>query len=118
MKLIYLIIFCLFYSFKSYALEFSCIDKKYGRLSKIFMEDQLLKYKDEKGNPAVYEVLINSEKILMATSKGDDIKDPIVISLVIIRNKSLSFNTILRTIKESYNEIYTKDLVMNCIANN
>ena len=48
MKFIYLIIFCLFYSFNSHALEFSCIDKKYGRFSKMFIEDQLLKYEDEK----------------------------------------------------------------------
>ena len=62
MKFIYLIIFCLFYSFNSHALEYSCIDKKYGRFSKMFIKDQLLKYEDEKGEPAEYKVLENSDK--------------------------------------------------------
>ena len=117
MKFIYLIIFCLFYSFNSYALEYSCIDKKYGRFSKMFIEDKLLKYEDEKGEPAKYKLVENSEKMLMAISKGTKDNDPILNYIFIIKDKSLAFNSILRSIKESYNEIYTNDLTLKCIGN-
>ena len=117
MKFIYLIIFCLFYSFNSHALEFSCIDKKYGRFSKMFIEDQLLKYEDEKGEPSEYKIVENSEKMLMAISKGSKDNDPILNYIFIIKDKSLAFNSILRSIKESYNEIYTNDLTLKCIGN-
>ena len=117
MKFIYLIIFCLLYSVNSHALEYSCIDKKYSRCSKIFIEDQILKYEDEKGEPANYKVLENSEKMLMAISKGSKDNDPILNYIFIIKDKSLAFNSILRSIKESYNEIYTNDLTLKCIGN-
>ena len=117
MKFFYLIIFCSFFSFKSYALEYSCIDKKYGRFSKMFIEDQLLKYEDEKAEPATYRIVENSEKILMAISKGNKDIDPILNYVFIIKDKSLAFNAILRSIKDSYNEIYTNDLTLKCISN-
>ena len=117
MKFVYLTIFCLFYSFNSLALEFSCIDKKYGRFSKMFIEDQLLKYEDEKGEPSEYKIVENSEKMLMAISKGSKDNDPILNYIFIIKDKSLAFNSILRSIKESYNEIYTNDLTLKCIGN-
>ena len=53
------------YSLNSYAQDFSCIDKKHGRLSKMTLENELIKYEDEKGNPADYKVSDNSEKMLM-----------------------------------------------------
>ena len=117
MKFVYLIIFCLLYSVNSYALEYSCIDKKYGRFSKIFIENQILKYEDEKGEPAEYKVVENSEKILMAISKGIKVNDPILNYIFIIKDKSLAFNSILRSIKQSYNEIYTNNLTLKCISN-
>ena len=95
----------------------SCIDKKYGRFSKMFIEDQLLKYEDEKGEPSEYKIVENSEKMLMAISKGSKDNDPILNHIFIIKDKSLAFNSILRSIKESYNEIYTNDLTLKCIGN-
>ena len=52
MKLFYLTIILIIYSLNSYAQDFSCIDKKHGRLSKMTLENELIKYEDEKGNPA------------------------------------------------------------------
>ena len=117
MKFFYLIIFCLFFSFNSYALEYSCIDKKYSRLSKMFIDDQLVKYEDEKGEPSEYRIVENSDKVLMAISKGSKDNDPILNYIFIIKDKSLAFNAILRSIKDSYNEIYTNNLTLKCIGN-
>ena len=100
MKFIYLIIFCLFYSFNSHALEFSCIDKKYGRFSKMFIEDQLLKYEDEKGEPLEYKIVENSEKMLMAISKGSKDNDPILNYIFIIR--SYKFKSFMNKIINIY----------------
>ena len=61
MKLFCFFIFFGFYSFSSFALEYSCIDKKYKRLSKMNVEDKLIKYQDEKGNPIEYQVVENSD---------------------------------------------------------
>ena len=116
MKLFYLIIFLLFYSFNSYAQEFSCIDKKHSRLSKMILEDELIKYEDEKGKPVEYKVVENSDKMLMAISKGTKANDPILNYIFIIKNQSLVYNAILRSIKDSYNEIYTNNIVLKCIG--
>ena len=117
MKFFYLTFLCLFYTINSFALEFSCIDKKYNRFSKMVIENQILKYEDEKNEPAEYKVVENSEKILMAISKGLKDNDPILNYVFIIKDKSLAFNTILRSIKNSYNEIYTNDSTLKCIGN-
>ena len=117
MKFFYLIFFCLVYPINSFALEFSCIDKKYNRFSKMVIENQILKYEDEKNEPAEYKVVENSEKILMAISKGSKDNDPILNYVFVIKDKSLAFNTILRSIKNSYNEIYTNDSILKCIGN-
>ena len=116
MKLFYLIIFLLFYPFNSYALEFSCIDKKYGRLSKMIVEEQLLKYEDEKGEPAEYKIVENSETMLMGISKGIKDIDPMLNYVFVIKNKDLAFNSILRSIKVSYNEIYTNNFILKCLG--
>ena len=97
-------------------MEFSCIDKKYNRFSKMVIENQILKYEDEKNEPAEYKVVENSEKILMDISKGSKDNDPILNYVFIIKDKSLAFNTILRSIKNSYNEIYTNDSILKCIG--
>ena len=81
------------------------------------IENQILKYEDEKNEPAEYKVVENSEKILMAISKGLKDNDPILNYVFIIKDKSLAFNTILRSIKNSYNEIYTNDSTLKCIGN-
>lgn len=117
MKHFYLIIFCFFYPLNSYALEYSCIDKKYGRFSKMFINDQFLKYEDEKGLPARYDIVENSNKILMAINKGSNDNDPILNYIFIIKDKSLAFNSMLRSIKDSYNEIYSNNLTLKCIGN-
>ena len=116
MKLIYIIIFILFYPFKTYSEEFSCIDKKYGRLSKMIAEDKLIKYQDEKGNPIEYKIVENSETMLMGISKGDSESDPILNYVFILKNKDLAFNSILRSIKSSYNEIFADNIIMKCIG--
>jgi hypothetical protein len=117
MKFFYSTIFLLFYSLHSYAQEFSCIDKKHGRLSKLVLENELIKYEDEKGKPAEYKVVENSETMLMGISRGTKETDPMLNYIFIIKDKSLAFNSILRSIKDSYNEIYTNNITMKCIGN-
>ena len=116
MKLFYLTIFLIFYSLSSFAQEFSCIDKKHGRLSKMILEDELIKYEDEKGKPAEYKVIDNSDTMMMAISKGTKENDPILNYIFVIKNQSLAYNAILRSIKDSYNEIYTNNIVLKCIG--
>ena len=116
MKLFYLTIIFIIYSLNSYAQDLSCIDKKHGRLSKMTLENELIKYEDEKGNPAEYKVIDNSEKMLMAISKGTGENDPILNYIFIIKNQSLAYNAILRSIKDSYSEIYTNNIVLKCIG--
>ena len=83
----------------------------------MFIDDQLVKYEDEKGKPSDYRIVENSDKVLMAISKGSKDNDPILNYIFIIKDKSLAFNAILRSIKDSYNEIYTNDLTLKCIGN-
>ena len=52
----------------------------------------------------------------MAISKGTAENDPILNYIFIIKNQSLSYNAILRSIKDSYNEIYTNNIVLKCIG--
>ena len=116
MKLVYLIIFILFYPFNAYSQEFSCIDKKYGRLSKMIAEEKFIKYQDEKGKPIEYKIVENSKTMLMGISKGVNEVDPILNYVFVLKNKNLAFNSILRTIKVSYNEIYSDKIIMKCIG--
>ena len=116
MKLVYIIIFILFYPFNAYSQEFSCIDKKYGRLSKMIAEDKLIKYQDEKGKPIEYKIVEDSKTMLMGVSKGNNEIDPILNYVFILKNKDLAFNSILRSIKVSYNEIFTDNIIMKCIG--
>ena len=116
MRLFYSAIFLIFFSLNSYAQEFSCIDKKHGRLSKMILENELIKYEDEKGKPAEYKVVDNSDNMMMAISKGSKVNDPILNYIFILKNHSLAYNAILRSIKDSYNEIYTNNIVLRCIG--
>ena len=83
----------------------------------MFIDNQLVKYEDEKGEPSEYKIVENSDKVLMAISKGSKDNDPILNYIFIIKNRSLAFNAILRSIKDSYNEIYTNDLTLKCMGN-
>ena len=116
MKLFCFFIFFGFYSFSSFALEYSCIDKKYKNLSKMNVEDKLIKYQDEKGSPAEYQVIEDSDTILMGISKGKKETDPMINYIFIIKDKSLAYNSILRSIKVSYNEIYSENITLKCIG--
>ena len=61
MKIFYYILFLLFASHSSYALEYSCIDKKHGNLSKMTVEGEFVKYEDQNGEPLEYKIVENSE---------------------------------------------------------
>ena len=116
MKLFYFFIIFVLYSFNSFALEYSCIDKKYNRLSKMNVEDELIKYQDEKGNSADYQIVENSETILMGIFQGQKEIDPILNYIFIMKDNLLVYNSILRSIKKSYNEIYSEDITLKCIG--
>ena len=116
MKLIYIIFFILFYPLNAYPQAFSCIDKKYGRLSKMIAEEKLIKYQDEKGKSIDYKIVENSKTMLMGISKGLNEIDPLLNYVFVLKNKDLAFNSILRSIKVSYNEIYTDNIIMKCIG--
>ena len=118
MKIFYYILFLLLASHSSYALEYSCIDKKHGNLSKMTVEGEIVKYEDQNGEPLEYKIVENSEIALMAISKVSTKENPILNYLFIIKDKSLSFNANLRSINDNYNEIFTKNKILKCIGNN
>ena len=118
MKLFHLIIILLFFPLNSYAVEYSCIEKKHGRLSKMFIEGELIKYEDQNGEPDEYKIVENSKIALMAISKVSTEENPIINYIFIIKDKSLAFNANLRSINNNYNEIYTKNIILKCIGNN
>ena len=116
MKVFYLILFLFFFPFSTYAIEYSCIDKKHGHLSKMSIEDELVKYEDQKGEPLEYKIVENSETALMAISKVATEENPILNYIFIIKDKSLAFNANLRSINNNYNEIFTKNIILKCIG--
>ena len=118
MKIFYYILFLLFVSHSSYALEYSCIDKKYGDLSKMTVDGDSVKYEDQNGEPLEYKIVENSEIALMAISKVSAEENPILNYVFIIKDKSLAFNANLRSINDNYNEIFTKNKILKCIGNN
>ena len=118
MKIFYYLLFLLFASNSSYALEYSCIDKKHGYLSKMTIDDESVKYEDQKGEPLEYKIVENSEIALMAISKVSAEENPILNYVFIIKDKSLAFNANLRSINDNYNEIFTKNKILKCIGNN
>ena len=116
MKLIYFcILFCL-YSFSTSALEYSCIDKKYKRLSKMIVENKIIKYEDEKGIPLNYKVVEDSETFLMGISEGKENIDPLLNYIFIQKDNALVYNSILRSIKLGYQEIYSEEIILKCIG--
>ena len=118
MKFFYYLLFLLFVSNSSYALEYSCIDKKHGYLSKMTIDGESIKYEDQKGEPLEYKIVENSEIALMAISKVSAEENPILNYIFIIKDKSLAFNANLRSINDNYNEIFTKNKILKCIGNN
>ena len=118
MKIFYYTLFLLFASHSSYALEYSCIDKKYGYLSKMTINGDSVKYEDQNGEPLEYKIVENSEIALMAISKVSAEENPILNYVFIIKDKSLAFNANLRSINDNYNEIFTKNKILKCIGNN
>ena len=117
MKFFYYLLFLLFASNSSYALEYSCIDKKHGYLSKMTIDGESIKYEDQKGEPLEYKIVENSEIALMAISKVSAKENPILNYIFIIKDKSLAFNANLRSINDNYNEIFTKNKILKCIGN-
>ena len=117
MRILYYILFLLFAS-HSYALEYSCIDKKHGDLSKMTVDGDSVKYEDQNGEPLEYKIVENSEIALMAISKVSAKENPILNYVFIIKDKSLAFNANLRSINDNYNEIFTKNKILKCIGNN
>ena len=117
MKFFYSIFFLLCFLSSSYALEYSCIDKKHGNLSKMTVEGEFVKYEDQNGEPLEYKIVENSEIALMAISKVSAEENPILNYVFIIKDKSLAFNTNLRSINDNYNEIFTKNKILKCIGN-
>ena len=118
MKFFYYLLFLLFVSNSSYALEYSCIDKKHGYLSKMTIDGESIEYEDQKGEPLEYKIVENSEIALMAISKVSAEENPILNYIFIIKDKSLAFNANLRSINDNYNEIFTKNKILKCIGNN
>ena len=118
MKFFYYLLFLLFTSNSSYALEYSCIDKKHGYLSKMTIDGESIEYEDQKGEPLEYKIVENSEIALMAISKVSAEENPILNYIFIIKDKSLAFNANLRSINDNYNEIFTKNKILKCIGNN
>ena len=118
MKFFYSILFLIYFSSSSYALEYSCINKKHGHLSKMIVEGESVKYEDQKGKPVEYKIVENSKIALMAISNVSTEENPILKYIFIIKDKSLAFNTNLRSINNNYNEIFTKNIILKCIGNN
>ena len=118
MKFFYSILFLIFFSSISYALEYSCIDKKHGHLSKMTVMGETVKYEDQKGEQVEYKIVENSKIALMAISKVSTKENPILNYVFIIKDKSLAFNANLRSINDNYNEIFTKNIILKCIGNN
>ena len=118
MKFFYSLFFLLYFLSNCYALEYSCIDKKYGHLSKMSVKGQKVKYEDQKGEPVEYKIVENSKIALMAISKVSTKENPILNYIFIIKDKSLAFNANLRSINNNYNEIFTKNIILKCIGNN
>ena len=90
MKFFYSILFLVCFSFSSHALEYSCIDKKHGHLSKMTVKGESIKYEDQKGEPVEYKIVENSKTALMAISKVSTKENPILNYVFIIKDKSLA----------------------------
>ena len=117
MRVFYIFLFLCFFSLPSYGQEYSCVDKKYSRLSKMSIKDNALTFINERGLVQEYKIIDNSQKSLMAIKKEPGENDPILNYIFIIKDNTLAFNSIFRSVKSSYNEIYSNEIVLKCIGN-
>jgi len=117
MRVFYIFLFVYFFSLPSYGQEYSCVDKKYSRLSKMSIKDNTLTFINERGLEQEYKIIDNSQKTLMAIKKDPGENDPILNYIFIIKDNALIFNSIFRSVKSSYNEIYSDEIVLKCIGN-
>ena len=117
MRVFYIFLFVYFFSLPSYGQEYSCVDKKYSRLSKMSIKDNTLTFINERGLEQEYKIIDNSQKTLMALKKESGENDPILNYIFIIKDNALIFNSIFRSVKSSYNEIYSDEIVLKCIGN-
>ncbi len=116
MRVFYIFLLFCFFNLPLYGQEYSCVDKKYSRLSKMSIKDNSLTFINEKGLVQEYKIIDNSQKSLMAIKKESGENDPILNYIFIIKDNALIFNSIFRSIKSSYNEIYSDELVLKCIG--
>ena len=75
MKFFYSILFLVCFSFSSHALEYSCIDKKHGHLSKMTVRDELVKYEDQKGKPVEYKIIAVGDDITVRNENPEAIAE-------------------------------------------
>ena len=50
------------------------------------VEDKLIKYQDEKGEPSEYQVVEDTDSVLMGIAKGSKDENPILNYILIIRS--------------------------------
>lgn len=117
MRIFYLFLLFCFFNLPLYGQEYSCLDKKYNRLSKMSIKDNALTFINERGLVQEYKIIDNSQKTLMAIKKESGENDPILNYIFIIKDNALIFNSIFRSVKSSYNEIYSDEIVLKCIGN-
>ena len=117
MRVFYIFLFVYFFSLPSYGQEYSCVDKKYSRLSKMSIKDNTLTFINERGLEQEYKIIDNSQKSLMAIKKDPGENNPIINYIFIIKDNTLAFNSVFRSVKNSYNEIYSNEIVLKYIGN-
>ena len=81
------------------------------------IKDNSLTFINEKGLVQEYKIIDNSQKSLMAIKKVSGENDPIINYIFIIKDNTLAFNSVFRSVKNSYNEIYSEEIVLKCIGN-
>ena len=117
MRIFYIFLFLCFFSPPSFGEDYSCVDKKYSRLSKMSIKDDALTFINERGKVQEYKIIDNSQKSLMAIKKEPSENNPILNYIFIIKDNTLAFNSVFRSVKNSYNEIYSNEIVLKCIGN-
>ena len=64
MRIFYIFLFLCFFSLPSFGDDYSCVDKKYSRLSKMSIKDDALTFINERGKVQEYKIIDNSQKSL------------------------------------------------------
>jgi len=89
MRVFYIFLLLCFFNLPSYGQEYSCVDKKYSRLSKMSIKEDALTFINERGLVQEYKIIDNSQKALMAIKKDSDENDPILNYIFIIKDNIL-----------------------------